>query len=213
MFKIVIFLILFQTVFFLETNYAQTKPFEASIIFNTNGIHILGQDAAYWSGSGSIAGNGGLSLGASIKRNISKPFYSSLELRYIRKGSIYEFIDDNGLQSFEVLKLRYLEMPVMIGYIVRPHKNYRILETGFAVSRLFASSISLDKLNKRTDTPDAANFRDMDISWVGAVKLPLNWKKADNLLFGLRVEHSLFSIHIHYILYNLVYGLQLEYSI
>lgn len=166
----------------------------------------------YWSGSnGTIWGTGGLSAGGYVKRNFSDHIYASLELRYIRKGSLYEFITDEGLRVYENLKLNYIELPVLIGYTFRPYKKYRLFETGLAISKLFSSELELNEFSQRTGTPEAADFKEWDFSWLASAKFPLNRRKGDNLLFGIRAEYSILSIHQHYNLHNFVYGIQIEF--
>lgn len=190
----------------------QNNKFNAGILFNANGIQIEGQDVDYWNGSnGKVWGTGGLSAGGYIKRDLSDHVYASLELRYIRKGSIYEFINDDGMHAYENLKLNYIELPVLFGYTLRPYKKYRLFETGFAISKLFSSELTLNELHQRKETPEASDFKEWDLSWVGSAKFPLNRRKGDNLLFGLRVEYSILSIHEYYKLHNFVYGIQIEF--
>lgn len=192
--------------------FSQDSKFNAGILFNANGIHIQGQDVTYWSGSeGTIWGTGGLSLGGYVKRNFTDHIYASLELRYIRKGSIYEFLTDYGLHAYEVLKLNYIEMPILFGYKIRPNNKYRLFETGIAIAKLFSSDLEINELTQRKGTPESGDFKDIDFSWVGSVKFPLNRKKGNNLLFGLRVVHSILSIHKQYKLYNFDYGIQLDF--
>ncbi len=207
------YLLLSGIVFIISGSiYSQNNIFTSGLIINANGIHIEGQDSQYWSGSsGEIWGTGGLSGGAFVKRQLSDHFYTSMELRYVRKGSIYEFINDQTVISYEILKLNYVELPLVLGYIYRPYKKYRIFETGFSVAKMFSSRLALDELNNRNGTPEISQFRELDVSWVGAAKFPINRLKANNLLFGIRVSHSLFSIHEFYKLYNFIYGLQLDY--
>jgi hypothetical protein len=124
---------------------------------------------------------------------------------------LYEFITDYGMAAYESLKLNYIEMPILIGYTFRPHKKYRMFETGFAISRLFSSELALNGLSQRSGKPIAGEFNDWDFSWVASAKFPLNRRKGDNLLFGLRVEYSILSIHQYYNLHNFVYGIQLDF--
>jgi hypothetical protein len=193
-----------------QVNAQHTSAFKGGFLFNANGIQLEGQDAAYWSpAGGKIWGAGGLSLGARVQRSFSNHLFWALELRYIRKGSLYEYLTEYGLMEYEALKINYLEIPLLLGCIFRPDGKYRILETGFAVSRMFSSQLAVDKLVHRTGTPNADDFKDWDFSWVAAFKFPLNRRKADNLLFGVRAEHSVRSIHEIYKLYNFVYGVEL----
>ena len=89
---------------------AQKNGFEASIFLGFNGIHIEGQnEVLYNSSSGTIWGTGGLSAGLAVKRNFSKNFYWIFDLRYIRKGSVYEFNNSLGIQDFESIKLKEVD--------------------------------------------------------------------------------------------------------
>ena len=152
-----------------------------------------------------------MSAGGYVKRNFSDHIYTSLELRYVRKGSLYEYLDEYGLRVYENLKLNYIEMPLLFAYVFRPHKKYRLFETGFAIAKLFSSELALNEFSQRTETPEASDFKEWDFSWVGSAKFPLNRKKGDNLLFGLRAEYSILSIHQYYNLHNFVYGIQIEF--
>ena len=114
------------------------------------------------------------------------------------------------MKAFEVLKLNYVEMPVLFGFTYRPYKKYRMFETGFAIAKMFSSNLAINELTQRKGTPEVGEFKEFDISWIGSVKFPLNRRRGNNLFFGVRVEHSLSSIHRHYKLYNFGYGLQLD---
>lgn len=203
-------LILFATFSFDVVS--QNHSFNAGLLFNANGIQFEGEDTDYWSGSsGTIWGTGGLSVGAYVKRGFSDHIYASIELRYIRKGSLYEYFTDEGLREYENLKLNYIELPVLFGYTFRPYKKYRIFETGISISKLFSSELALNEFSQRIETPEASDFKDWDLSWIGSAKFPLNRKKGDNLLFGIRAEYSILSIHKYYNLHNFVYGIQIEF--
>jgi hypothetical protein len=193
-------------------SYCQPRNFIGGIFFNANGIHIVGDDNAYWQNSnGKIWGGGGLSAGLSVKHYLNKKYYFNLELRYIQKGSVYEYLNQYATQSFEVLRLNYMELPVSVGYKLKTNKKNYFIEFGFAYAKLFSSKVKMNDFAYRTGITNAESFKDYDISWFSSFKFPLNKKGKENLLFGLRFSHSLFTIHEYYKLKNMVYGLQIDY--
>jgi hypothetical protein len=193
---------------------AQSNPFICGIFFNANGIHIIGEDEIFWQSSdGTIWGGGGLSAGINVKKGISKKTYFVFELRYIQKGSIYEYTNQYATQSFEVLRFNYIEIPVMLGLTYKIKKRDYFFETGPAYAKLVFSEMKINELAYRTNIPDISGFYNYDLSWIGSLKFPINAKGKKNLLFGVRVSCSVFSIHPNYSLRNLDYGLQLEYLI
>jgi len=193
---------------------SQSKEFIAGVFFNTNGIHIEGDNAIFWQADkGKIWGGGGLSAGLSVNRHLNKLLYMGFELRYIQKGSIYEFINDFGSQSFEVFRLQYIELPALIGYKFHVNKKLYMFETGFAYAKMFSSKLKISDLTKRNVNNYIDDFKNYDISWIASFKLPVYQKGRQKLLLGLRCSYSLLSMHEYYKLYNLVYGIQIAYLI
>lgn len=192
--------------------FCQPHHFIGGIFFNANGIHIVGDDNTYWQNSnGTIWGGGGLSAGLSVKHYFNKKYYLNLELRYIQKGSVYEYLNQYATQFFEVLRLNYMELPVSVGYKLKTNKRNYFIESGFAYAKLFSSKVKMNDFAYRTGITNAESFKDYDISWFSSFKFPLKKKGKENLLFGLRFSHSLFTIHEYYKLKNMVYGLQIDY--
>jgi hypothetical protein len=192
--------------------FCQPHKFIGGILFNGNGIHIVGDDNAFWQNSnGTIWGGGGLSAGLLVKHFLNKKYYLNLELRYIQKGSVYEYLNQYATQSFELLRLNYMELPVSVGYKIKTNKKNYFIESGFAYAKLFSSKVKMNEFAYRTGITNAESFKDYDVSWFSSFKFPLNKKGKENLLFGLRFSHSLFTIHEYYKLKNMVYGLQLDY--
>jgi hypothetical protein len=198
-------------IFFLTQ--AQNR-FIGGLLLNINGIEFKGRDeAVFWnlkSTGKEIGGTLGFSAGLFVKREFTKKIYSTLEFRYIKKGSIYGFISQYGTQSFETLCLNYIELPVLFGYKIKPHKRIFYIESGFAFAKLISSNIARNELINRIGTPNANDFKHIDISWIGSLKFPLirKWK---NFLFGLRVSHSIVSVHKYYKIYNFDYGIEFNY--
>lgn len=198
--------------FYSALIFCQPRHFIGGVLFNTNGIHIEGDNDIYWQNSnGIILGGGGLSAGISVKHYLLKKYYLNLELRYIQKGSVYEYLNEYATQSFDVLRLNYMELPVSIGYKLKIDKKNYFIESGFAYAKLFSSKVKIDEFDYRTGTLSEESFKDYDISWFSSLKFPINKKSKENLLFGLRFSYSLFTIQEYYKLKNMVYGLQMDY--
>lgn len=138
-----------------------------------------------------------------------KKVIGSLELRYIGKGGLYEFINDWGQREFESLKLMYIEMPIIIGFKGTTRKLSYRFETGFGIARMVNSDLLYDELTERLDTPNAADFKKYDLSWIADFKFNIN--KSKSLFFGLRFEYSILSIHKTYNLHNMIYGVEINY--
>ncbi|MFW5721339.1 MAG: outer membrane beta-barrel protein, partial [Bacteroidota bacterium] len=165
--------------------FCQPHHFIGGIFFNANGIHVEGDNKIYWQNSnGKIWGGGGLSAGLSIKHYLHKKYYLNLELRYIQKGSVYEYLNQYATQSFEVLRLNYMELPVSVGYKLKTNKKNHFIESGFAYAKLFSSKVKMNDFAYRTGITNAESFKDYDISWFSSFKFPLNKKGKENLLFG-----------------------------
>ena len=166
----------------------------------------------YWNSSnGTIWGGGGVSAGLFVKREFSEKLYSTLELRYSNKGSVYEFASQFGTKSLENLFLNYAEIPVLFGYKIEGNKKTYYFETGLAFAKMISSNLHSIELLNRTGTPNAEEFKSEDVSWVGSLKFPLTNKWKEKFLFGLRVSHSIVPIHKYYKIYHFDYGVELNY--
>lgn len=194
---------------------AQQSRFSGGLLLNINGIELKGKDEAhYWNANRSgkeIGGTMGVSAGLFVKHDITKKFFSTMELRYISKGSIYGFTSLVSTQSFETLYLNYIELPVLIGYKIKPAIRTWYFESGLAYAILISSNIEANDLVNRIGTPNANSFKETDISWMGSLKFPLVRKWKEHLLLGLRVSRSIISIHNYYKLYNFDYGVEINY--
>ncbi len=197
---------------FLISNisFCQNKGFDASVFIGLNGIHIEGQnEVLYNSSNGTIWGTGGISAGVSINRNFLKKIYWKFDLRYIRKGSIYEFSNTQGVQDFETIKFDYAELPFCLGYKAKLNKRYIYLELGVAVAKLLNSEKMISDYSYRQDISLFDQIKDYDFSVLGAIKFSTN--KKEKILYGIRIARSFISIHKVYKLYNFDYGIELSY--
>ena len=193
---------------------AQQNRFIGGLLLNINGIEFKGRDEAqYWNSNNTgkeIGGTLGFSAGLFVKREFTKKIYSTFEFRYINKGSIYGFTNQYSMRSFETLFLNYIELPVLIGYKIKPYKRFFYFESGIAYAKLISSNMHASDMANRI-TPNTEAFKKADFSWIGSLRFPLVIKWQKNFLFGLRVSHSILSIHKYYKLYNFDYGIELNY--
>ncbi|MCF8370673.1 MAG: hypothetical protein K9H64_03555 [Bacteroidales bacterium] len=211
-YRIVIVNVVYIIGFQCNSLYAQSNPFKAGLLLNFNGIEITGQSDMFWNSlTGRIWGMGGASVGLFVKKDLSKKLNGIAQIRYIGKGSLYEFTNEYGVRTFEALNLRYVEVPILLGCKIPLQKTTCYLETGFAVARMFASKLSIEDLFKRMETPGIDQFNNYDFCWIGELKLPLIKKKKDKWLLGVRVSRSIVSIHEIYKLYNFDYGVEVCY--
>ena len=146
-----------------------------------------------------------------VKGEFTNKIYSTLEFRFINKGSIYEYINDYSTQSFETIFLNYIELPILLGYKIKPHKRIYYIDIGFAYAKMISSNINANDLLRRLGTPNANAFKNYDVSWIASLKFPLTEKWMNNLLLGIRMSRSILSIHQYYKLYNFDYGIELDY--
>lgn len=189
---------------------SQDRAFIVGTMIGFYGIHIQGDISdVYSSTSGTFWGTGGLSFGLNVKRDISDKTYGAFELRYIRKGSLYEFITDYGIPAYESIKLDYIEFPFIIGLKINLPKKFLFLEAGLAYARLMNSKMLVSELNRWDPSSTVDNFKKDDLSCVANLKYPII--KNNKLLIGFRFTYSLMSIHTIYNLYNMDYGVELYY--
>lgn len=191
--------------------YGQKKTFDAGIFIGFNGVHIEGQnEVLYNSTNGTIWGSGGITTGLSVKREVSKSFYWKFDLRYIRKGSVYEFTNTQGTQDFEAIKFDYAELPLLTGYKIKLSKHFIYFEAGCAIAKLLNSEKLVSDYSYGQDISLFSKFKDYDYSLLGSIKISAN--KREKVLLGLRVAHSFISIHKAYKLYNFDYGIEICYQ-
>ena len=122
---------------------------------------------------------------------------------------MYEFINNYGQREFESLKLKYVEMPVLIGFKGQTKKRNYLIETGFSVAKLINSELLFKELTERIRTPNVADFKKYDVSWIADFKFQIG--TSESLFLGFRFEYSIFPIHKTYNLHNMNYGIELNY--
>ena len=100
---------------------------------------------------------------------------------------MYEFINNYGQREFENLKLIYVEMLVLIGFRGHTRKRYYLIETGFSVAKLINSELLFKELKERIRTPNVADFKKYDISWIADFKFHIAKAKPCFWDFGLNI--------------------------
>ncbi len=193
-----------------STAKSQNNEFIVGSMLGFYGIHIEGDiDNIYSPSNGTIWGTGGISFGLNVKRYFSNHIYGALEMRYIRKGNTFEFINPYGLPSFVTIKLDYIEMPLLVGFKINLKKKYLLAETGIVFARMISSKMEVSEFYGWDPAAEMNNFRKNDFSWVANIKYPII--RNEKLLLGFRFSYSLFSIHTTYKLYNMDYGIEIYY--
>ncbi len=199
--------------FAVQQSFAQDNVFSGGAFFNVNGIEFEGDEAKFWGDSENknIEGTVGMSAGLFVKRELPGNLSASMELRYIRKGSIYGFVSEYGTHAFETMCLDYAEIPVMVGYTIDSRKRNYTLESGPAFATLISSNLDYNhRLNLR-GAEGANDFRKFDLSWIATFKFPVLIKRSNHFMVGLRVSHSIIPMHRYYRIYNFDYGAGIEY--
>lgn len=211
-------IIFFFLVFLLgASNYliAQKITFEGGIALGLHGADITGDKEGLWDYNYKKSGIPGISAGPFVHCILSRHAYAVLELRYMQKGTTFGYINEYFTQSFETIRLNYIEIPILFGSrntaTTETRKIDFAFETGLAFSRMFSSHLNFLELTRRSTTVNLNDFKDFDISWVALVKFPYKIGPRDRLLVGFRVERSLFTIHKDLKLYNFDYGFELNY--
>lgn len=203
-------ILLFIIVSVIQTACAQNREFIVGSFLGFYGVHIVGDASEIYSQTGGeLAGKGGISAGFNVNRYLAKNTYLGFELRYIRKGSIYEFITSYSTVAYESIVLNYFEIPLIIGYRFNLNKKYLLAETGLAYGRMISSKMEVSELNPWDVSHTIDNFKKNDLSWVANLKYPII--KNQKLLLGFRFSYSLMTIHSIYKLYNMDYGVELYY--
>jgi len=214
-FNITVFCFLLLLIAIPYHSAAQRISFEGGILTGIYGVDISGNKEGFWNDEYDKSGILGFSAGPFVKCIFNPETYGVLELRYIRKGTTYGYINKYFTQSFETIKFDCIEVPVLYGVNSVLHSkggdiNFSI-ETGFAFSKLFSSRLKYDALTRRETPASLSGFKNYDISWVAQVKLPYRTGKKHTILLGIRMERSIVSIHKEVKLFNFDYGFELNY--
>ena len=192
-------IIIILSIIFFADLYGQRNAFEYGLLFNVNGIHLEGEE---W-------GGGAISIGSFVTRDLSKKVSGTVEIRYTQKGGNFEYSNAIGVQEYEIIKLRYLEIPVLIGFNSGSNIRKFSIETGFSYGKLINANMIFKDFTERPLKPIAENFRNMDLSWIASLKFHTGLNR--KIVCGFRFSHSILSIHDYLKLYNMTFGFEINY--
>ncbi|HBX53170.1 MAG: hypothetical protein A2275_17610 [Bacteroidetes bacterium RIFOXYA12_FULL_35_11] len=213
-FALKFFVCLFLSLVLLHPVFSQENDFSAGFMAGGNGIDIRGKSYSFWRGTNNDTWGGlGISGGIFCERYLFKNFLAALQIRYIQKGSTYQFLNGFNETQREALRIQYIEVPVLVGYKFKPKegKGYCIVQAGIAYAQSISSKYIFNELAENTKKQEMENFKNKDLSIVASLKVPLNEPGKNNFFLGLTADWSLISIHKYYDLHNLCYGLELSY--
>lgn len=194
---------------------AQKISFEGGILTGLHGADFLGDEEKFWNDDYEKSRILGIAAGPFVRCKFSPESFAVLELKYMGKGSTFGYINQFFTQSFETIRFRCVEIPVLYGSRGTIHGRtgdiHFSFETGLSFSRVFASTLNYDEVTQRTDKVSLYGFRNYDCSWIAQLHIPYREGKNYRILLGVLIERSLFSIHDNYKLYNFDYGFELCY--
>ncbi len=191
-------------VFSLWLTDGRAQRFSGGITAGLSATQVDGDTYSGYDKAGAIAGGWAEVL-------LSGQSSFRLEMNYIQKGSRHNPDSEKGDYKFLLIKLGYVEMPMLYRYTM---KNRFFLETGPSLGVLLHSHSEVDYL------PSGNPFRIMDVSFQAGV----GYHFTDKLQVGLRSGNSIYTIRKErvtgdrrrfwgYGQYNNVLALQLSYTL
>jgi len=200
-------IILFISLFFFSSGiFAQEHPFNAGLLIGGNGIEIKGDKEMHW-------GSAGLTAGIYVNTFASERLSLQLELKYIKKGSIYVYSNVFGLEDWEVLRLNYVELPFVMHYYFKANARSFYLEGGFAYAYLFSKTYTETRMG--TSEPDThfEGYKRNDVSIIGGLGYRFISKKNHDFSILFRASRSIIPIHETLKHYNVIYGISFYYQL
>ena len=185
---------------------SQESIFSGGILAGLNGIQIAGDKEEKW-------GTGGVTAGVFVSSKIAKRISVQLEISYIQKGSIHPYVNDYGLQDWEVLRFHYVELPLILNYALQKKTNFLFIQGGFAYAYLFNKTFSKTRMNDLSPEAYINYYKNTDYSWIISFGYDINKGKLRNFSFMFRYSRSMVSIHQYLKQYNVVYGIMVLYTI
>lgn len=157
------------------------QNFHAGALFGVNASQVSGDNYSGFNKAGLLAG-----LYTNV--NIGRQLNLQAEINYSQKGSRRNPITDQGDTDFFLLRLDYIEVPIMGRWEV----NRFTFETGFYFGQLIREE--LEDENGPFEIPEQLNqFKSTDL---GAL-LGINFNFTDNLIMNWRYSNSLIPAREH----------------
>ena len=162
---------------------SSNKRFYSGICFGLNTSQITGDDLAGYD-------KPSITFGAFVQRKFRDNFSILMELSYLPKGSRKNSTPKDSVQTFYSLKLRYIEVPIMFQYALKPRI---VIEVGPSIGVLFsyAEADLYGDLSENYSTRE--QFKRTDISFNAGINYSLNNKWT----FNLRSANSMAPVRNH----------------
>ena len=164
-------------VFFLYllgiTTYVQAQSFKAGISSGISASQISGDTHGGFN-------KAGFTGGGFVKYDFNETYSGQFEINYIQKGARKNIQPDKGDYGFYLLRLNYIEIPVLVKYI---HKQF-IFEAGPSVAAL----ISFTEENQNGELPKIREFYRYEIGFALGInyhltdKVGMNWRYTNSAL-------------------------------
>ena len=159
------------------------KKFYSGVFVGLNTSQITGDDLAGYDKPSLI-------FGTFVKRKFREHFSVLMELSYLPKGSRKNITPIDSIPTFYSLKLRYIEIPIMLQYTI---KSRITLEVGTSIGVLLSYSEEdiFGDLSGNYSTRE--QFKRTDISFNAGISYSLN----ENWTFSLRSANSMAPVRNH----------------
>jgi len=163
------------TLFLLIGVRVSAQQFRAGASFGVNASQIGGD------GYGGFD-KAGITAGLFSNTRVNEKFDFQFEINFSEKGSRKNARPDKNDNDFFLLRMQYIEIPVMLQY----HKNRFTYEAGLSYSRLLSSYLE-DENGTFEIEPQLNQFNDDDFAFL----LGVNFSFTDNLIMNWRFNTSI----------------------
>ena len=122
----------------------------------------------------------GITGGGFVKYDFNEIYSGQFEINYIQKGARKSMRQDLGDYTFYLLRLNYIEVPVLIKY---RHKQF-VFETGPTIAAL----LSFTEENENGELPLLRGFHKYEAAFALGInyhftdKLDMNWRYTNSVL-------------------------------
>lgn len=167
----------------LISRQAPAQEFQGGLFAGINTSQITGDDLAGYNKLSATAGFFG-------RRTFDEKWTFMMEMGYLGKGSRKNFNPSDSIPTFYLLRLHYVEVPLLAQYAITPKLT---IETGPSLGALFGwyEEDTFGELGS-PNTP-REQFKRFDLSWtVGAL-----WWFSDKWALSVRNANTMFPVRDH----------------
>jgi hypothetical protein len=185
-YKYILLFLLFSVFLVFASKAQQTesnKKFYSGVLFGLNTSQITGDNLAGYD-------KPSCTFGMFVKRRFGKSISVLMELSYLPKGSRKNVTPKDSIPTFYSLKLRYIEIPILLQYAFKPRIA---VEVGPSIGVLLSYSEKDLFGDLAGNYSSREQFKRTDISFNAGINYALNEKWA----FSLRSANSMFPVRDH----------------